>query len=73
MKTKTFENYKGDMRIFNQGALLPKKLTERVTIMVTPKMLKAITKLIEEGNFPSRSELIRHLITRYLDNKRSWL
>ena len=72
-KIKTFKDYKGDMRIFNQGPLLPKRLTEHVTVVITPKMLKSVTKLIEEGHFSSTSEFLRHLIIRYLDNKKSWL
>ena len=72
-KTKACKKHKIDMRAFNKGPRSPKRLTEQLIVYVTPQMSKAIMRLIEEGYFPSRSEFLRHLITRYLDNKKSWL
>ena len=68
----TEDLFREDMRFFNQGPTKNQKLTERVQIVVTPKMMTSIDNLINNGYFFNRSEFIRHLITRYLDNNKKW-
>ena len=67
---QTFSN---DMRIFNKGPKKTKRLTERIQIVVTPKMMDSIDNLLDKRYFFNRSEFVRHLITRYLDSKKEWI
>ena len=59
----------GDQRKYNKGQKLPKILTERIVVLITPNTLKTINKLIDKGVFPNKSEFIRHTIRKYLDEK----
>lgn len=41
--------------------------TERVTTRFTPSQLEAIDELVEQGEFPNRSELLRHGVSKIID------
>ena len=59
-----------DMRHFNKGPTKTKRYRERISIVVLPKMMTSINKLVDKGYFFNRSEFIRYLISRFLeDNK----
>lgn len=65
-------NLRIDQRKYNRGQKLPKKLTERIVVLVTPQTLKSITKLIKKGDFPNKSEFVRYVIRNYFDGFNSW-
>ena len=65
--------FREDMRYFNKGPTKPKRYTERIQIVVKPKMLKSVDILINKGYFFNRSEFIRYLISRYLEDNKEWL
>lgn len=46
------------------------KLTEIINIMVTPHIRERIEELIEQGKFPNRSEFVRYVIIKYLDEEK---
>lgn len=46
------------------------KLTEIINIMVTPYIRDKIEDMIEQGKFPNRSEFIRYLIIKYMDEEK---
>ena len=57
----------GDQRRFNKFGERKTNLTERINVFITLKMKNDIQKLIDEGKFGNKSELIRYCIRRYLD------
>jgi len=65
--------FREDMRYFNKGPTKPQRYTERIQIVVKSKMMDSINKLVSKGYFFNRSEFIRYLISKYLENNKEWL
>ena len=61
------------MRYFNRGPTKLKRYTERIQIVVLPKMMTSIDNLINKGYFFNRSEFIRYLISKYLEENKELL
>lgn len=61
----------GDQRKFNRFGKRNSNLTERINVFITPEMKKDIDILIKEGKFGNKSEFIRYLVRRYLDETQS--
>ena len=65
--------FSNNMSIFNKGPQKSKRLTERIQLVVTPKMMASVDNLVDKGYFLNRSEFVRHAITRYLDDEKEWI
>lgn len=65
--------FREDMRYFNKGPTKPKRYTERIQVVVKPKMMSSINTLVDKGYFFNRSEFIRYLISKYLEENKKWI
>ena len=57
-----------NMSHFNKGPTKLKRYTERIQIVVLPKMMASVDKIIGKGYFFNRSEFIRYLISSFLED-----
>lgn len=64
------KDFPSDMRKHNRAGPNPPRLTERINLYITPYMRDSIEKLVKKGKFPTISEGVRYMITRYLDDDR---
>ena len=59
--------FPSDMRKYNRPGHRPNELTERISVLLTPKQKRGVDIIIQSGKFNTYSEFIRYLIVKYFD------